>query len=232
MPALAAQGWDCYAVSLRGHGGSPGTVRGARIGHYVDDVAAAVRGMSAPPVLIGHSMGGFVVQKYLEHADHPARAAALIASVPHGGAAGYVLRQTLGNPLGVFGDMIRLTVHSSIRDEATTRQNFFSPALPAADVRRHHTRMQDESFLAVLDFAAFDLLKITRIQARALPMLVVAAEGDTLFSVAELRGTAQAYAAQFEVVSGAHDVMLDTHHAHSVDLLGGWLRTAVTGDSL
>jgi len=74
IPYLARAGYAVYAPSLRGHGDSPGRDRLRRtgIGHYVQDVAAVAAALPAAPVLIGHSMGGLVVQKYLER--YPAAA--------------------------------------------------------------------------------------------------------------------------------------------------------------
>ena len=66
---FAAQGYRAIAVSLRGHGKSPGgeRLRWTRIQEYADDVGQTAAQLPTEPVLIGHSMGGFVVQKYLEH---------------------------------------------------------------------------------------------------------------------------------------------------------------------
>ncbi|MCS7071282.1 MAG: alpha/beta hydrolase, partial [Anaerolinea sp.] len=105
MPYFSARGWDCYALSLRAHGATPGDIRRARIRDYVADVAAVVGDLPASPILIGHSMGGFTIQKYLEDARHPARAAVLLASVPYRGAAGYMLKQTLREPLRVAAQL-------------------------------------------------------------------------------------------------------------------------------
>src|SRR5512138_649157 len=65
---FAQHGFDAYAVNLRGHGNSDGWkhLRWTRIADFVDDVDVAVQQLPAAPVLIGHSMGGFVIQKYLE----------------------------------------------------------------------------------------------------------------------------------------------------------------------
>src|SRR5690606_1090224 len=85
LPFFARHGYAAHAVSLSGHGGSEGRERldRLRLADYVDDVARTVAELPAPPVLIGHSMGGLIVQKYLEHAD--ATAAALLCAVPpHG----------------------------------------------------------------------------------------------------------------------------------------------------
>jgi pimeloyl-ACP methyl ester carboxylesterase len=43
-------------------------------------VVAVAERLPTPPVVIGHSMGGFVVQKYLE--THQAPAGVLLASIP------------------------------------------------------------------------------------------------------------------------------------------------------
>ncbi len=69
----AGLGYECLAPSLRGHGGSPGGARlnRARIADYVDDVAQVASTLDTPPVVIGHSMGGLVVQKYLAEHDAP-----------------------------------------------------------------------------------------------------------------------------------------------------------------
>ena len=69
MPFLAEAGYPCYAVSLRGHGGSHGRERidWHSIADYVEDVTRVIDWLGQQPVLVGHSMGGFIVQKYLEH---------------------------------------------------------------------------------------------------------------------------------------------------------------------
>jgi pimeloyl-ACP methyl ester carboxylesterase len=72
----------CYALSLRGHGGSHGRdhLDWHSITDYIDDVKTVVDWLGETPVLVGHSMGGFVIQKYLEHHEVPG--VALVCSVP------------------------------------------------------------------------------------------------------------------------------------------------------
>ena len=83
---FAAHGFEVHTLSLRGHGASEGRTQlhRSRIRHYVEDVAAVVAGFSSAPILVGHSMGGFVVQKFLETQSSPA--AFLLASIPPAGA--------------------------------------------------------------------------------------------------------------------------------------------------
>jgi pimeloyl-ACP methyl ester carboxylesterase len=79
---FASHGFSAHALSLRGHGNSAGRgdLRGTRIADFVDDVAEVARQLPKPPVVIGHSMGGLVVQKYLQ--KYPAPVAVLLAAVP------------------------------------------------------------------------------------------------------------------------------------------------------
>ena len=82
---FADKGFRAVAVSLRGHGGSTLSqpLNSCSIADYVDDVRTAVDMLGDELVLIGHSMGCNVVQKYLE--KHPAPAAVLMApSTPRG----------------------------------------------------------------------------------------------------------------------------------------------------
>jgi pimeloyl-ACP methyl ester carboxylesterase len=80
LDGAAAAGWSATAVSLRGHGGSPGRLRTALLRQYADDVVATALPLPRPAVLIGHSMGGLVVQQALPR--YAARAAVLAAPVP------------------------------------------------------------------------------------------------------------------------------------------------------
>ena len=58
--ALAQRGWSSYAVDLRGHGKSLGSVDGASMSDYADDVAIVAKDLSEMPVVMGWSMGGLV----------------------------------------------------------------------------------------------------------------------------------------------------------------------------
>ena len=82
LPYFAGKGYDCYALSLRGHAGSDGHegLPWTSIADYVVDVAQVAGSLEKPPVVIGHSMGGFITQKYLE--KHAAPAAVLLTPIP------------------------------------------------------------------------------------------------------------------------------------------------------
>ncbi|MGM0715392.1 alpha/beta hydrolase [Brevibacillus parabrevis] len=85
LPYFAAHGYEVHALNWRGHGKSSDKerLRGNRITDYVEDVSHVASSLKQPPILVGHSMGGFVMQKYLE--NHSAAAGVLLASAPPGG---------------------------------------------------------------------------------------------------------------------------------------------------
>jgi len=62
---FAKKGYNCYGLDLRGHGKSGGTVEGATMNDYVDDVHTAVTSLNIErPVVLGHSMGGLIALMY------------------------------------------------------------------------------------------------------------------------------------------------------------------------
>ena len=89
---FADKGYRALAVSFRGHGNSPSDkpLRVCSVADYIEDVSAVADSLPTRPVVIGHSMGGFIVQKYLESNDAPA--GVLMASIPPQGNLGSALR--------------------------------------------------------------------------------------------------------------------------------------------
>jgi pimeloyl-ACP methyl ester carboxylesterase len=76
-PRLAAR-FDVLALDFRGHGGSERSADG-RYGFedYVEDVVAVLATLGGePPLLIGHSMGGYVAARLAAH--HPDRVAGVV----------------------------------------------------------------------------------------------------------------------------------------------------------
>ncbi|MEK7638608.1 MAG: alpha/beta hydrolase [Patescibacteria group bacterium] len=62
---FSKHGYRCHALDLRGHGQSGGTVEGASMRDYVEDVATVVTALGLQsPIVIGHSMGGLVAMMY------------------------------------------------------------------------------------------------------------------------------------------------------------------------
>jgi pimeloyl-ACP methyl ester carboxylesterase len=220
------RGWSVKAVSLRGHAGGPERrrLRWTRISEYVEDVAAAARSMESPPVVIGHSMGGLVVQKYLE--THPAPGAVLLASVPPAGVIGTTLRFALRHPLKFLKTNLLMSLWPVVETPQLAHEMLFPKAMRESEVRAYHDRLQDESYLAYLDMMVFNLPKPALVPK--LPMLVVGGDADRTFSTREVAATARAYGAELEIFPElAHDLMLGPGWQVVAGRIESWLRSGL-----
>jgi len=215
LAAAADAGYPAYAVSLRGHGGSPGRLRPARLGQYVDDVVATAESLPRPPVLVGHSMGGLVVQQTL--ARYAARAAVLVAPIPATPAVPSLVAIARRHPL----DALRIVVGGSL----PLRADYLFHELAPADAHRHTDRCHGES--AVVQYQLL-LHKPAGKPLGAPPVLVLATPDDRLIPIRGIRATAARYGATLREFPGmGHDLMLDARWREPFEAMTAWLRTAV-----
>lgn len=204
---FADHGFSAHAVNLRGHGRSEGSesLRWTRIADFVEDVADAVRRLPRVPVLIGHSMGGFVIQKYLEKYD--AAGAVLLSSPPPRGMLAAALRVARRRPLVFARINLTARVRGVIATPELAREAFFSPDFPDELLRSYWQRMQDESYRAFLDMVALDLPKPRK---SVTPMLVLGAAKDNMLTPGEIEATARAFRADLDLIPEvAHNSMLE-----------------------
>lgn len=222
MPYLARQGYDCYALSLRGHGKSENnkSLRWTSVHDYVADVEQVASSLSTAPVLIGHSMGGYVLQKYLE--THSAAGGVVMASIPHTGSLASILRATMRHPLALLKTSLTMTMVHAVATPRLSKDLFFSDAMPDEQARRYHDRLQDESFrVIVLDAALLNLPRPRRIKT---PMLVLGAAHDRVFTISEIQATARAYGTQAIIFPDmAHDMMLEAGWQAVANKIIDWL---------
>jgi pimeloyl-ACP methyl ester carboxylesterase len=222
---FARHGFAAHAVNLRGHGDSEGRngLRWTRIADYVEDVARAARRLPRPPILIGHSMGGFVIQKYLEERDAPG--AVLLSSPPPAGLLKTFLRIARRRPLAFAKANLTLSLRPVIATPELAREAFFSADLPEEQVRAYWERMQDESYMALLDMVALDGPDPTKVKA---PLLVLGVGRDAMLEPAEIEATARAYHTRCEIIPGvAHNSMLEARWEAVAEQILAWLRAVL-----
>ena len=207
LPYFAEHGYISYALSLRGHGESEGheRLRWTSIADYVADVTQVADLMNTSPVIIGHSMGGFVTQKYLE--IHPAPAAVLLTSLPPSGLWSGMWQIFRRHPGVVLETLITQRFTPAVRTPALVREFLFSAEMPAEKVAAYHRRLQDESFRAGLDELGLNLVRPKRIRT---PLLVIGAQNDTVILPKYVHATARTYGTTAKIFPEmAHDVMLE-----------------------
>lgn len=218
---FAGHGFAAYAVNLRGHGNSEGgdKLRWARIADFVDDVDVAVRQLPRPAVVIGHSLGGFVVQKYLE--DHDAPGGVMLSSPPPSGMLKAAFRVARRRPLLFAKINLTLSLAPMIATPELAREAFFSADFPDDELRSYWKLMQDESYMAFLDMVALNLPRPERVKT---PVLVLGAARDNMLRPSEIEATARAYHTQAQIVPDvAHNSMLETRWERVAERILVWL---------
>ena len=218
---FARHGFTAHAVNLRGHGDSEGRekLRWTRIADYVDDVGNAVRQLPRPPVLIGHSLGGFVVQKYLEDSD--AAGAVLLSSPPPAGLGAAALRMVRRHPLVFAKINLTLSLLPLIATPQLAREAFFSGDVPDDELRGYWTLMEDDSYRAFVDMVVLDLPKPAKVKT---PLLILGAARDNMLRPNEIAATARAYHTTFDIIPDvAHNSMLELRWENVSARILAWL---------
>lgn len=213
LPWFAAQGFDAWALSLRGHGGSR-TDRPRdtlSIDDYVDDVLRAQERLPAEPILIGHSMGGFVAQKALER--HPFPAIVLLCSVPPTGLAGSLLHMLLSSPLALLE--MNLFMTGKRKPHRSLVEALFHHLPPEADLARYLAASGPESLRAIWDMMGFS--RIDRTRQHPAPVHVFGAEHDKIIPPDQVETTARFYGTTARILP---------EFGHTLMLEPGWERAA------
>lgn len=209
LPYFADHGYDCTALSLRGHVGSEGRegLRWHSIADYVSDVAQVAGQFDTPPIIIAHSMGGFITQKYLEkHHEHPA--AVLLTPIPPTGLWATTFNILRERPLVVLKSLVTLGLYPVVETPEVARWSLFSESLPDELLEKYHPKLQSESFRSYLDELGSNLVHTRRVKT---PLLIIGAEKDTLIKPWMVQRTAKGYGTSAEIFPDmAHDVMLET----------------------
>lgn len=222
LPWFSRRGFDCRALDLAGHGASDGRERLDSFGidDYVEDLTQVAQGLDGPLIVIGHSMGTVVVERFLEH--NQAQAAILMAPVPPGGILGATMNIAFSTP-AFFSEQSRAT-----RGEYTTetlrtiRDVYYSRETRTEDLIRFGGLFQAESRRAILDLT---LLAMRMGRRRpSLPVLVVGGEADAVFQPGLLNFTATRWQAEVAVIPRAgHTLMLDAHWQAAAETIADWI---------
>jgi pimeloyl-ACP methyl ester carboxylesterase len=213
---LAAAGHACYAPSFnRGAAQAP-----AGLADFTDDARAALGALQRRVVLVGHSLGGLVAQRLL---DHPAVAGAvLLAAAPPEGLAWAAWRLAVADP-PLWRAVARMADPAAFPAGAEAlRHALFSPTLADATARGHLARLQPESRSALLEAQAPQ--PVPPAWGLGKPLVLFGARRDRLVPPDAVVRTAAWHAAPFALLDGmAHAMMLDAGWEGLADRLLAWL---------
>ncbi|BAX91802.1 alpha/beta hydrolase [Mycobacterium shigaense] len=219
---FADAGYRAVAMSLRGHGTSPTDkpLHRVSVEDYIDDVRTVADDLGGSPVLIGHSLGGYTIQRYLE--DRTAAAGVLVGSLPPSGVLGASLRVWRRRPWMTVHSFNDPTLVRFLRTQKLARQYLFCKDTPEHIVASCWHRAGPESIRAARTDPMFRRVKTQRVTT---PMLVLGAARDGFVSVGSVLATARAYATQAEFFDMGHNMMLEPGWADVAERIDTWLRS-------
>jgi len=220
---FAKVGWESRAISLPGHGASPADkpVSKMTMEDYLATLAAEIARFASPPIVIGHSMGGALVQWYLKNVADNLPAAVLLGSwTAHStiadGAWGHLRRDPVGFMQMGFTNSCMPLVRSP-KWAASLLMSEGATLSPEA----LHARLGEESGLVL---SQHNPPKWTPKPKPVTPMLWVAGERDAVITLKGSRRSAAFYGADFHVVRGAaHNLMMEKSNAETAAYIDGWL---------
>ncbi len=223
LPYFAGLGYQSYALSLRGHGGSDGhnKIREFTLSDFADDVDWAIREIGAPVVVIGHSLGGAVVQNYVKRGGKAAGAVLFCAVPPHGlvrASAAMFAR----NPALAY-ELRKAFFHGLRAANLDVIENGLFSHPPEPELRRLLFEQMDDiaetASRQVMGWPPFAPLPW------AMPkLLVIGGDRDWFVPSGCIRLTAMYYGVRsFIVKNGAHAMMMDSNWNDAAGPIAHWL---------
>ena len=228
LPYFSEYGYKCYAVDLQGHGcDNRKRLKGSHLSDYVENVKKIVSKCPEKPFLVGHSMGGAVVQQYIGKYENTVSGVILFASATAPRMPRIKTTLSLVNrnlrcafkvAWGAKGNWAK-----NIHDAAffTGENELGEKVQRINDTTPYESLLQEESKWVFL----WDLYcKYSKNHKIDVPIFVIGSSADAYFPENSLKKTAQKYAKHKEPAYEClnylcHDMMLDPHWKEPAELV-------------
>lgn len=220
-------GYDCYALSFRGHAGSAGQdkLNEYSLSDYSDDIKKCIEycksekceyKMKSNPFLLGHSMGGAVVQKYIGEHSNTINGAILFAPATAGGMG--LIEQI--KPIfcsGLKDGFMILNLINKNKHVPTAvmgKSAFFNNRVSKEKIEYYNGLLHNESKVAIKELGKSYTDNYNKDD---IPILVIGSYADSYFPEKSLEKTASMYRCtkndtkrHLEILPDlCHDMMLD-----------------------
>jgi pimeloyl-ACP methyl ester carboxylesterase len=225
LPFFVAHGFDVTAFSLRGHGRSDGRhdLASFRLSDYADDVQMVVQQCSRPPILIAHSFGGLVAQKYLSiYGSSSIEGLFLMASLPPEGIRKLFLQTIfVRHPFRSVQLLVLGHGKKVLANPVFTRKVFFSKSSSLDTIQRYASMMQDESWKLHLSL----LKPNVRIRKAlcSIPIGVMGSEYDYVIRRSVISSIGRSFSVEPIFVPTGHDIMIDRNWIIAARIILQWI---------
>lgn len=250
QPFFAEKSFTSYALSLRGLGKSTihhendtpnGKLASFPMEQYVADLEAFFKCMnfSAPPIIIGHSAGGFIVQKWALQNAEKFSGLVLLASSPPSGNSKLVRRVFFKRGIRTTWQVTRALITNALTsDLELCREVFFSsvdvpefdPAVEGDDIIRSYMPLFGQ-ISARIDTRSWKPLQQPDVLPNR-PMLAIGGSEDLIVDEEAVRETASFWNGDSIIIDRApHDIMLYSRWRHVANLINDWIEKKVKKSS-
>ncbi|PSW10254.1 hypothetical protein C9J01_18755 [Photobacterium rosenbergii] len=204
IPMLNRLGFDCYSMSFRGHHRSYLAKFGVRLSHYFEDLKQAIGLLPSPPIVIAHSMGGFVTAHVCQSMKLPA--CVLISPVPADGVFASFVSFLVTRPYGAT-KMLGFSVFPFVSRFFPPPKGLYSKSISKREIAQRSRMMKAEPLLAMLQLNIPPEFHHTNLTSN---ILVLGAEDDTLIPPSEVEHAADILNGDCIIYSGlSHSMMLE-----------------------
>lgn len=220
LPAFAQAGWWGAAISLRGHGKSAGLeqINSFGIGDYLEDIAEGTRLFDQPAILIGHSLGGYLAQKYA--LENPVKGQILLSSPSLLGLQGSVRHIAMRNPMLAVQLGSLMAMGPRRTNLKVIRDALFNDKASGKKFESQLSQLQPESSRVFMEANWPDF----RHPVTTVPTLALGGDADAFIPEFEYRYEASFWHGKSKVLHGvSHGVMMDACWPDVAKEMLGWL---------
>lgn len=217
------KGYACFVINLRKHGDNPSKgINLAALSAYVKDTTRCIHDIKnhcgkpeinipyRKPYIIGHSMGGAIVEMYLSKHSDKVKGAVLFAPATAQGMGKSIFTTTLTKT----GYYTMPTTIGLKQNKHLAKSNFFvakdnnkefTPRITDAEKLEYYNKqLCKESLPAMLGLMKFEMNTVP------IPVFVIGSDKDAYFPTDSLNTTANFYDTKPMILRGlCHDMMLD-----------------------
>ena len=233
---FADNGYDCYALSLRGHAGSEGYEKLNKYGllEYSNDVKRCIEycksteceyKMKSDPFLLGHSMGGAVVQKYIGEYSNTIKGAILFASATAGGMDFKKTMKDSATHKNLFlSNLVGLGFCKTMRISSIYKSAFFDRRITKENAKLYKKKLCRESRKILFSDLYEEYTSNTDID---IPILVIGSYADSYFPQESLIKTAKVFRCSEKDTRKHLEILPDLCHDMMLDEVEeGWKKSA------